>query len=234
METKMTIKTEMSLVVNKINKRKLLAFATYFLITAITVLENIVVKFPEILEDFLLSIFWTMLGVEVVLYMRDCSSEVSKRNEEKVSKRVQQKIGKIKKELIMFLPIFLLSHFVRQFLVNIIGEPANQIAIEQEFDKITLWSFVSLVIIGPMIEEYIFRLLPSRFIKKKIPYIVITTLVFASIHIVDDPNPFGHIWFYMINSFYYGYRYYKTSDIWVTISMHSLNNLISFLEMMFL
>lgn len=50
-------------------------------------------------------------------------------------------------------------------------------------------------------------------------------------HVIDDPNPFGHIWFYMIDSFYYGYRYYKTNDIWVPISMHGFNNTISFLEM---
>ena len=227
----MTIKTKMSFVVNKIDKRKLLSFATYFLITALAVLKIMYVNFPAILEDVILSIFWTMLGIDIVLYILDFPSKASEKNEEKISKRLQQKIGKIKKELIMFLPIFLLSHFVCQFLMNIIGEPANQIAAEQEFNTATLWNFIALTIITPIKEEYIFRLLPSKFIKKKIPYLVISRVVFAAMHVIDDPNPFGHIWFYMIDSFYYGYRYYKTNDIWVPISMHGFNNTISFLEM---
>ena len=222
----MTIRTEMRLV-KKVNKRKLLAFTTYFLITAITILEIINLNLPAILEDVLISIFWTMLGVDIIIYILDSPSKISEKNEEGISKRIER----IKKELIMFIPILLLRHTFCEILVNIVGDPANQIAIEQKFAELTLWSFASLVIVGPMVEEYIFRLLPSRFIKKKIPYIVISTVIFASMHIVNDPNPFCHIWFYMINPIYYGYRYYKTNDIFVSTSMHSLNNLISFIEM---
>ena len=89
------------------------------------------------------------------------------------------------------------------------------------------------IIIAPIIEEFVFRLLPHRFIKSPIIYVVISTVVFAAMHVINDPNPFYYIWFYMMGPLYYGYRYHKTKDILVPISMHSFNNLIATLLMAF-
>ena len=58
--------------------------------------------------------------------------------------------------------------------------------------------------------------------------------MFAAMHVIDDPNAFHYVWFYMMRPIYYGYRYYETDNIWVSISMHSLNNFIAVLPQMIL
>ena len=50
-------------------------------------------------------------------------------------------------------------------------------------------------------------------------------------HVVNDTNAFYNIWFYLPNALYLGYRYYKTNDLLVTISIHSLNNLLATLPL---
>lgn len=60
-----------------------------------------------------------------------------------------------------------------------------------------------------------------------------SAFIFAGMHVLNDPNPFYYIWFYMMNPLYYGYRYYETQDILVPISMHSLHNLIAALPLVF-
>ena len=109
-----------------------------------------------------------------------------------------------------------------------VGQPANQTNIEQTFLEELILNSIMAIIVGPIIEEFIFRFLPSRFIKNKILYVIVSTVVFAAMHVLDDPNPFYYIWFYIIRACYYGYSYYKTKDILVPISIHSFNNFIVF------
>lgn len=112
---------------------------------------------------------------------------------------------------------------IGRFLIFIMKENTRKI-----FAFIVYVYFIGIfmkIIIGPIIEEFIFRFLPYRFIKNKILYVIVSTVIFAGMHVLNDPNPFYYIWFYMMRPLYYGYRYHKTKDILVPISMHSLNNL---------
>ncbi len=143
-------------------------------------------------------------------------------------------IGEIKtigEEILNFIPIWLISSCVVALIM--VGKPANQVGLEEAFYKMPILKSMLSIIIAPIIEEFVFRLLPHRFIKSPIIYVVISTVVFAAMHVINDPNPFYYIWFYIIISWYYGYRYYKTKDILVSISIHSFNNLIATLLMAF-
>ena len=125
----------------------------------------------------------------------------------------------------MFIPILLISDCVISFIM--VGQPANQTSLDKAFYEAPIFNSILSIIIGPIIEEFIFRFLPYRFIKNKTLYIIVSTVVFAAMHVVNDPNPFYYIWFYMMRPLYYGYRYHKTKDILVPLSMHSLNNLVA-------
>lgn len=131
---------------------------------------------------------------------------------------------KLIKEFLMFIPMLLLSHVICSLMTGI---PENQAALDKDFYEAPIWNSILMIILGPMLEEYVFRYLPNRFIKNSTLYIIFTSLVFAWMHVSSDPNPFYYIWVYMSHALYYGYRYRKTQDIKVTLLCHSFNNLIA-------
>ena len=146
-------------------------------------------------------------------------------------KNIVQEIRKIAKELVMFLPVLLVSGLITNFVMT--GTPENEASVMKDFYESPFSVFILAVVIGPIIEEFICRFLPYKFIKNKIVYIIVSATIFALLHVVDDPNAFYYVWFYMMRPLWYGYRYYETKDIWVTISMHSFNNFLSFLSLIF-
>ena len=150
-------------------------------------------------------------------------------NQEGICTLVLDEFKKITKEILMFIPISII--FCLIISAFIVGTPANQAAIEEEFDQSIIINSLFIIIIGPIIEETLCRLLPYKFIKKAPVYIIVSAFVFAGLHVVEDPNPFIYIWAYVPDALYYGYRYYKTQDILVTISLHSFHNLVSVLIM---
>ena len=173
------------------------------------------------------TIIVAMLGC--IIYIIDYIEKTFEQIKEKIGKRIKMEAKKITKEIVMFIPVLLISIFITSFFM--IGEPANESRINASFYQAPILNSIFIIIIGPVTEEYIFRFLPYKFIKNKILYIAVSTVVFAAMHVVSDTNPFYYIWFYMMRPLYYSYRYEKTEDIWVTISMHSLNNIIATVPM---
>jgi len=209
--------------IKKDKTRNFLAFALYFLF-----IISMVVDLPSILLIIwqISTIIVTILGCIILI---DSMDKTFDQREEKIGNKIKRESKKIAKEIVMFIPVLLISIFINSFFM--VGESANQSSIKESFNQAPILNSICIIIIGPIIEEYMFRFLPYKFIKNKILYIIVSTVVFAAMHVVNDTNPFYYIWFYMIRPLYYGYRYQKTEDIWVTISMHSLNNLIVTLSM---
>lgn len=142
-------------------------------------------------------------------------------------KKSGKELKKIIKEIILFYIFLKVCSFLVGFLF--VGTPDNQTRIITEFYSEPIYNSIIIIIIGPILEECIFRYLPSRFIKNKILYIVISSIIFAGMHVINYPNPLYYIWFYLPCALYFGYRYYKTKDLLVTISIHCFNNFISLL-----
>ena len=136
-----------------------------------------------------------------------------------------KKAKKILKEILMLIPILFLSWFIKKFIVT--GEPLNQVGISNDYVQSPVSAFFTSVILAPVIEEFIFRFLPYKFISNKTLYILVSAIIFSAMHVINDSNPFYYIWQYIIIALYLGYRYYKTKDICVPISIHLLNNLIA-------
>ena len=212
--------------IKKDKTKNSLAFAFYILF-----IITISIDLPLIL-GFICStsaIIVAILGC--FIYMIDfIEKKVFEQREEKMVERIKIEVKKIIKEIVMFIPVLLISIYTISFLM--VGEPINESNINESFYHAPILNSIFIIIIGPIIEEYIFRVLPYKFIKNKIAYMVVSTVVFAAMHVVSDTNPFNYIWFYMIRPFYYSYRYQKTEDIWVTISLHSFSNLIATVPMM--
>lgn len=99
-----------------------------------------------------------------------------------------------------------------------------------------LLTFISLVVLPPLIEEFIMRgFLFSSLLKrlKLIPAILITSIIFCSAHL-----QFGSgaplLWVAAIDTFILSlvlcYMRYKTHSLWPGIFLHALKNLVAFLS----
>lgn len=201
--------------------RNFFAFAFYVFF----IVMFIEIDLPLALEIICCIVVLSITPFVCTVYMSEWMDKMYERNRGKLGKNIIQEIKKIAKEILMFIPILLISDCIISF--TMVGQPANQTSIEQSFYEAPIFNSIFAIIIGPIIEEFIFRFLPYRFIKNKTLYIIVSTVVFAAMHVISDPNPFYYIWFYMMRPLYYGYRYHKTKDILVPISMHSLNNLVA-------
>lgn len=202
---------------NKERIIKILAFLSY------AVFLKYFIHIPEKI-DFFLDIFINVsIVVNFIILEYKLLKIISKYEYELLKEKINNEIKKVFKELLYFLPIWIIFDFLILSFAN--GISANEISIRESFFSDPIFYAIISIIIGPICEEMMFRYLPSIFIKNETIYIIITAVLFAAMHVVDDPNPLYWFLFYLPNSIYLGCRYIKTRDIMVSISLHAFNNL---------
>jgi len=114
------------------------------------------------------------------------------------------------------------------------SETQNQQLLEKMFEnKLMLpFLFIDIVILTPIIEELLFRHLIIHELGKKITYTVATILsviLFAGAHMLSASSPF-EMGSYIIIAAGLAFVYIKSGmNLAVSISLHILNNLISFI-----
>jgi len=99
-------------------------------------------------------------------------------------------------------------------------------------DKIL--TFMSLVIIPPLVEEFLFRGFLFTGLRTKLPFLgatVLTSLLFASLHLAEGSG--GVLWVAGIDTFilslFLCYLREKTGNLWAGILLHGLKNGVAFL-----
>jgi uncharacterized protein len=94
-----------------------------------------------------------------------------------------------------------------------------------------IWSFMTIVIAGPVLEELIFRgIVLEGFLKRYTPLksILMSSLLFGIFHL----NPWQFVTAMVIGTFI-GWVYYRTRSITLAIFIHITNNLVAFLSSQF-
>ena len=88
---------------------------------------------------------------------------------------------------------------------------------------------ISTSILAPLIEELTFRLSFRKAFSNNIVFVVLSALVFGSLHVIGSVNNI-YDYLYLIPycslGFAFSYMYYKTNNIFSSISMHMIHNLI--------
>lgn len=140
-------------------------------------------------------------------------------------------------------PVYIVSYVILLTVVKALV-PSLNVNQEQQlgFQPTTshvglLLTFISLVVIPPLIEEFIVRgFLFTSLLKrlKFIPAVLITSVVFASAHLqVGSGAPL--LWVAAIDTFILSlvlcYMRYKTGSLWPGIFLHALKNLVAFLTL---
>lgn len=140
------------------------------------------------------------------------------------------------------LGLLYLVNIVITLLIPNLSTGANQENVNSIIQTAPILSFFSVVIIAPIVEEIIFRyLLVTPFFKnKKYIGIVLSALLFGSIHLVssiqnntllaDLPN----LCIYAGMGAVLACQYVKTENIYVPILGHTFNNLLAYVASLFL
>lgn len=139
-----------------------MAFILYIIF--IVVLTNI--HLPLILQCIcsIVSMFALVFIIPIYITIWWFDEKVEKNQEENIF----QKIKKITKEFAMFLPFLFISTYIISLILT--GEAANETRINESFGEAVILNTILIIFIGPILEEFIFRLLPYKFIKKKLIY----------------------------------------------------------------
>lgn len=121
--------------------------------------------------------------------------------------------------------------FISNIIIQLIykNDATNEIMVQEMIQKAPLYMIFSTAIFSPFVEEIIFRKSIKNFIDNNFIYIVISGLAFGFMHTLANPTnilellyiiPYGAV------GACFAYTYSKTKNIYVSMTFHSLHNLI--------
>ena len=126
-------------------------------------------------------------------------------------------------------------------LINLLGGDLaqNETSIRDQFQFAPIFTFISGVFLAPILEESIFRLGFRNMIKNNYLFIIISGLVFGSLHLlagVDMHLLFLYLLSYSSFGIIFAYIFVKTNNIFVSTGFHLMHNgiLMSLQVLMFL
>ena len=118
------------------------------------------------------------------------------------------------------------SNLILIFITN--GSIAgNEEAVRDMIDKVPLYMAFSTILYAPLTEEIIFRKCIKDVVKNKWLYILLSGFIFGGMHIVGSAKTLVDVLFiipYSSLGLSFAYTYYKTDNIFNTISMHLIHN----------
>lgn len=132
----------------------------------------------------------------------------------------------------LFLSIFLLAAFLllEEFYFYVLGIEMPESFIEFMLAEPILLGFISVVVVAPIIEEFLFRgFLYSqlrRSFLKDWGAVAVSSLVWTAIHFQYEV---GILFFLFLFGLFLGYFRIKYNSLLIPVVLHALNNLIAFI-----
>ncbi|MCH5167156.1 MAG: CPBP family intramembrane metalloprotease [Erysipelotrichales bacterium] len=140
--------------------------------------------------------------------------------------------GKVKHLFFMYFLFLILQIIANTILYLKIGTISdNQTLLNDLISEKPLIMFITLAIIGPIIEELTFRYPYRNALTNKKVKFGIYTIIFALSHITVTQNLIGILYIipYLFLSLSISYSYYKTDNIYTSMFFHILNNIVAVL-----
>ena len=124
------------------------------------------------------------------------------------------------------LAIMMGSNIIINIVMNL-GQAANEQAVQQMISALPWLMFINAAIIAPCTEELIFRKSFRKAFPNKWLFVLISALVFGSLHVVTSmtsPIELLYIIPYGALGGAFAYMYQKTDTIFTSIAMHMFHN----------
>jgi len=119
--------------------------------------------------------------------------------------------------------------FSSNFLINLLGGgmSGNETAIRDQFEIAPIFTFISSVILAPLLEEGIFRLGFRNVFKNNFIFILLSGLVFGGLHLLAGAS-IHLLALYLVSYCSFGvifaYMLVKTNNIFVSLGFHMMHN----------
>ena len=137
----------------------------------------------------------------------------------------------------LFLSIFLLAVFLllEEFYFYVLGIEMPESFIEFMLAEPILLGFISVVVVAPIIEEFLFRgFLYSQLRRSFLRdwgAMAVSSLVWTAIHFQYEV---GILFFLFLFGLFLGYFRIKYNSLLIPVALHALNNLIAFMLIIYL
>ena len=115
-------------------------------------------------------------------------------------------------------------------LINDGATSTNQEMINSMFDKLPLATLILSTLYAPFVEESIFRLSLSKLFKNKTLFIIVSGVLFGTLHVIDKFTSiydFLYIFQYATLGICLAKAYKDSNNIFVSMSMHFIQNFLA-------
>lgn len=139
------------------------------------------------------------------------------------------------KTIIKYIPIYLIGILLMSIssyiASSITGSQSsqNETTVRQYIKMFPIYMSFSTVIYAPFVEEITFRKTFKNIINDKVLFILISGIIFGLVHISITNNTYNELLMiipYIIMGIDFSYIYYKSNNIFTTITLHSIHNFI--------
>lgn len=219
---------------NIINKKEIklaligiLAFFIYMLLPKLQGLPFAIVGIDTESIPMYLKIIY-MISFEIVLMAIIIFLFKDKLMKDRKDIKINHKIyfEKYLKVWLLSIGVMMISNLFISFLLP--GElPSNEEALRKLFNESPIYIFFSAVIFAPIVEELVFRQGFRYIFKTDIIFILISGLVFGSLHVFTSAESFTELLYiipYSAPGIGFAYILTKTKNVLVTIGFHFIHN----------
>jgi len=175
------------------------------------------------IESLLLSIFSNLVLTIILcsIYFKDLKSNL---------KALFKNLNKIIDCGVKYWLIGLLGMVISNLIINLFIKQAvagNEQNVQQIISSTGILSVIAIGILAPIIEELTFRKAIRDLFKSDKLYILMSGLIFGSLHVVFSLNSYWDLFYiipYSSLGIAFGYMYVKTNNIYTSIIMHIFHN----------
>lgn len=130
------------------------------------------------------------------------------------------------KYYVIGLLIMIISNIIISFFIE--GNSTNETLIREYINIMPIYMIFSSCIYAPFTEEMVFRKSLRNCFNNKVLYILLSGLIFGSMHLLSASNLVELVFLIPYSSLgcVFAYMYYKTNNIFVPMTFHMVHNTI--------
>lgn len=130
------------------------------------------------------------------------------------------------KYYVIGLLIMIISNIIISFFIE--GNSTNETLIREYINIMPIYMIFSSCIYAPFTEEMVFRKSLRNCFNNKVLYILLSGLIFGSMHLLSASNLVELVFLVPYSSLgcVFAYMYYKTNNIFVPMTFHMVHNTI--------
>lgn len=216
---------------NKVSLKKIglgfLGIIAYFIFSlVIPYLLNYFIKDFSSIPQLIKMIISILTNLLLILTLFAIFKDPITKNYLKLKENHQDYFKNYFKYWILIIGTMMISNlFILIFSNNEISN--NEKIIRDLFSQNPIYVFITAVILGPIIEELVFRQSIRNIISNNTLFIIISGIIFGSLHVITNitsPSELLYIIPYSLPGMILAYSFVKSKNIFVPIGLHFINN----------